>query len=219
MIDLQELKQLVAQGEGSYIEFKKKAADPYKIMKEAVAFANSKGGWLFVGVADNGEIAGIKHPEGDHFTMKKALAEYAYPPISYQSQLLMLNAITGVVAIKIDEQLKKPVYHVQHPRDRKGKAYVRLADKSIQASREVLGVLRGTTRNRDTSFSYGPTEQLLLRHLEVHKTITLEQFMRITEMERKPASQLLVRLTLAGLLKIHPADNGDTFTRAPAGIL
>ena len=49
-----ELKQLVRRGEGQYLEFKKKADHPDKIVREMVAFANSGGGELLLGVDDHG---------------------------------------------------------------------------------------------------------------------------------------------------------------------
>ncbi|MEQ8573732.1 MAG: ATP-binding protein, partial [Fulvivirga sp.] len=48
----QELKRLVSQGESETLEFKRKVAHPEKIVKEIVAFANTKGGKLLIGVSD-----------------------------------------------------------------------------------------------------------------------------------------------------------------------
>ena len=46
---LRELERLVKRGETQYVEFKHKAADPQKIMKEVVAFSNHAGGRLIIG--------------------------------------------------------------------------------------------------------------------------------------------------------------------------
>ncbi|MCK4767320.1 MAG: putative DNA binding domain-containing protein, partial [Desulfobacula sp.] len=52
-----ELKQIIEEGEGYLVEFKKKAAN---IDKEMVSFANGSGGRIFIGITDNGELKGIK---------------------------------------------------------------------------------------------------------------------------------------------------------------
>ena len=57
-LDLRNLKHLVRHGEGQRLEFKMKVKFPEKIVKELVAFANSDGGHLFIGVSDDGKIEG-----------------------------------------------------------------------------------------------------------------------------------------------------------------
>ena len=47
------LRRLVSQGEGQHLEFKRKASYPDKIVRELIAFANSQGGTLLVGVDDD----------------------------------------------------------------------------------------------------------------------------------------------------------------------
>ena len=54
-----ELKQIFAEGEGYRIEFKEKVAN---LDKEIVAFANSSGGRIFIGVRDDGSIFGVTKP-------------------------------------------------------------------------------------------------------------------------------------------------------------
>ena len=56
----QDLKNLIATGESSFLEFKQQVASPEKIAREIAAFANTKGGKLLIGVADNGEMVGVE---------------------------------------------------------------------------------------------------------------------------------------------------------------
>ena len=51
-----ELKELVEQGEGYFVEFKEQIG--VSLDKEMVAFANASGGKIVIGVADNGKIIG-----------------------------------------------------------------------------------------------------------------------------------------------------------------
>ena len=53
-----ELDKLILQGEGSNLEFKESISD--SMAKDICAFANSKGGRILVGVADNGSVKGIE---------------------------------------------------------------------------------------------------------------------------------------------------------------
>lgn len=56
-MNLQELKLISQEGEGYKIEFKENISN---IDKNIVAFANSSGGKIFLGITDNKEIKEIK---------------------------------------------------------------------------------------------------------------------------------------------------------------
>jgi ATP-dependent DNA helicase RecG len=51
-----ELKELIEQGEGYFVEFKEQIG--VGLDKEMVAFANASGGKIVIGVADGGKIIG-----------------------------------------------------------------------------------------------------------------------------------------------------------------
>ncbi len=70
---LQELHALVRQGESQYLEFKAKVNHPEKIIREIIAFANTKGGRLIIGVHDDGNIVGLKDATEAHFHLQQAI--------------------------------------------------------------------------------------------------------------------------------------------------
>ncbi|MEZ5534709.1 MAG: putative DNA binding domain-containing protein [Thiolinea sp.] len=55
-----EIQTLIQQGENTQIEFKSAAARPESLAREIVAFANTLGGSLLIGVEDDGTITGIE---------------------------------------------------------------------------------------------------------------------------------------------------------------
>ncbi|MCI0470125.1 MAG: putative DNA binding domain-containing protein, partial [Candidatus Aminicenantes bacterium] len=54
-----EIKQLITGGENSSVEFKSSAVTSDSLAREIVAFANSSGGIVLIGVEDDGEITGL----------------------------------------------------------------------------------------------------------------------------------------------------------------
>ncbi|MEZ4686707.1 MAG: ATP-binding protein [Bacteroidia bacterium] len=76
---LHELKRLVSEGEHQQLEFKRKANHPERIVRELVAFANTDGGILLIGVDDDGGIYGTKRQEGDLHALEQAI-EQLYDP-------------------------------------------------------------------------------------------------------------------------------------------
>ena len=54
-----ELDFILQEGEGLNVEFKE-SFDSKSLAKEMVAFANSEGGRIFLGISDDGKIKGIE---------------------------------------------------------------------------------------------------------------------------------------------------------------
>src|SRR3990167_1411387 len=57
-MDKKEINLILEEGEGLKIEFKE-SFDSKNLTKELVAFANSEGGKIFLGISDKKEIKGI----------------------------------------------------------------------------------------------------------------------------------------------------------------
>ncbi|HPS91621.1 MAG TPA: ATP-binding protein [Methanothrix sp.] len=58
-MSLKDLKAAVALGEDSCRQFKQDVTNADSLASEMAAFANSKGGTIFIGVADDGSLPGL----------------------------------------------------------------------------------------------------------------------------------------------------------------
>jgi len=56
-----ELLQIIAQDEGQQVEFKLESEKQADLAEVIMAFANAKGGYLLVGVTDDGQIVGVEN--------------------------------------------------------------------------------------------------------------------------------------------------------------
>ncbi len=224
-MSLQRIKRLVSRGEGEMIEFKRKVVHPEKIIREIVAFANTKGGTLLIGVDDNGTIPGIKFADEEIFILEKAIKKWCRPKIDYDIEIIPISNKKAVVIYNIHESTRKPHYilesssyfnpiHRQNGNSHKqlrGKAYIRYEDKSLQASREVWQILRRERQQKDIKFTFGEKEKLLMEHLDEHQEITLRTFAELAQLSLRNASQTLVLLVLANVLKVIPREKEDAF--------
>lgn len=209
-MDFQALKKIVRQGEGTELEFKLKASHPEKIVREAVAFANSQGGILLIGVGDDKEIKGVKFPLEDEYVLEKAFAEYCVPKLRYQLFKIPIEKEREVLVFYIPKS-DKIHYHLENPKHKRGKAYIRVDDKSLQASHEMLEILRGKLKKRSVKFHYGEKEKILMQYLAIHRSITVEQFSKTANIPRVMASKTLILLVLAQVLKIKPNEGEDSY--------
>src|SRR5688500_8011815 len=77
------LKNLIAEGEGQQLDFKYHISSASKIAKSLVAFANTDGGRLLIGVKDNGKIIGIESEE-EIYMIELAAESYCDPPVTIE---------------------------------------------------------------------------------------------------------------------------------------
>lgn len=206
------LRKLVAQGEGATLEFKRKASYPDKIVCEMVAFANTSGGTLLVGVSDEGNLSGLKFPDEEAFAIRAALKKYCRPGLPYREKLIPLTENKFILSYEIYPSNRKPHYIVYNNTERD--CFVRVADKSIKASREVEEIIRRRQHKHDIKFTYGEVERFLVQYLSVNSTITLKQFTEFAKIKRYHASRKLVLLVLANVLKVSPNERGDEYSLA-----
>jgi predicted HTH transcriptional regulator len=207
---VRDLKKLVSCGESASLEFKKKASYPDKIVREMIAFANAQGGTLLVGIGDDGEIAGLKHPEDDAYVIQQSLQKVS-PRLPVTETYIPIGSSRHVIQYHVAESKNKPHYFLD---GEKKEAYIRVNDQSIKASREVREIARRSKVKRDVRFHYGDHERMLMRYLDMNPDITLREFMKVSGLKKFYASKKLVLLVLANVLRITPHEKGDLFSLA-----
>lgn len=213
-MDLNALKKLVRQGEGAQLEFKRKARHPDKIAREVVAFANTQGGVLLVGVDDDETIYGCKYPQEDAFVLKKFFDEQLSPRIDYRLEFIPTSGTKAVLAFHIKAGQRKPHFLKPQAEGESKSVYVRVADMSIKASREMVQILRRERRVKGVNLRFGEREKALLQHLEKETNITLANAQNLLKTNRRNTSQLMVLMVSAGLLRILPSEKGDRYSLA-----
>ena len=207
---VRDLKKLVSHGESARLEFKRKAAYPDKIVREMIAFANAQGGILLVGIGDDGQLAGLKHPEGESHVIQQSLRK-CQPRLPVTETFIPIGSTRYVIQYHVAESRNKPHYFLD---GEKKEAYIRVNDQSIRASREVREIARRSQYRKDIRFHYGEHEKFLMRYLDTNPAITLKEFMQVSGLKRFYASKKLVLLVLANVLQITPHEKGDLFSLA-----
>ncbi len=208
---LKELDGLVTKGENDQLEFKTRASHPEKILKEFVAFANTRGGHLLIGVQDNGRISGLNNPEEEVQAMEEALKSKCRPKLRYRYQFIAVSRRRAVIHYQIYESRNKPHFVIENSQKGFKNAYVRIKDMSVKASRETREILKGKTRRRSLRFTYGDTEKILLQYLQSNHSITVNQLCELANISQNTASKTLVIMVLANIIRIIPSEDEDRF--------
>lgn len=203
------LMDLIAQGEGELLDFKECITSRQKIAKSLVAFANTKGGKLLVGVKDNGKIKGVDLTE-EREMLNWAADAYTKPIISIQYEYVSINGKSILVA-EIPNSDRKPHYWL----DENGKywAYIRSHDQTLKASKVMLDVMKSDVKGLTAKIQYGKAEKRLLEMLDDQKSVTMKQFCKGANISRRRANGILVNLVRMKIIKILTHEKEDYYTR------
>ncbi len=64
-MDFNELKKIISRGEDSCHQFKEDIRNGDSLATEMVAFSNSRGGYIFIGVSNKGDFLGLSSRDVD----------------------------------------------------------------------------------------------------------------------------------------------------------
>lgn len=115
------------------IEFKAKFTEG--IYKEVIAFANTEGGFIYVGIDNNGKVAGIKNIDEEYTRITNGIRDAILPDVTMFVHYSIQD--NNVVQIAVNEGTNKP-YYLKSKGPKPSGVYVRQGASSVPASQEQI---------------------------------------------------------------------------------
>ena len=211
--------ELIEEGENLQCEFKRHFTTPEKIAREMIAFANTKGGYVIFGVDDDKEVVGVDSEKSESEMIKDAAENYCEPPLDYLIDFVELYG-KELVVVSIPESDYKP-HRLQDYQNEfeinKAVVLVRINDKSVQASKEMVRILRANSADLSLKkYTIGQTEKMVFEYLGKYERISVKELSNLVNISERRALRTLVKMVRANLLLIHTKDNGEEFFTAAA---
>jgi predicted HTH transcriptional regulator len=201
------IKKLILEGEHQQLDFKFEISDSRKIAKTLVAFSNTDGGTLLIGVKDNGKISGVRSDE-EFYMVQAAASMYCKPEIIFESKRWVVDGKT-VLEVIITKGTNYPYFAQTEPE--KWLAYIRVKDENILASAVHLKVWKNKTHDSGILMEYSDKVKKLLKYLELNTSISISKFCRMAFLPKIAAENILADLIYFGLIEIVYKDNHFIF--------
>ncbi len=192
------IADLISTGEGQTLDFKYEISDAKKIAKTLVAFANTDGGVLLIGVKDNGKISGIRTEE-EIYMIQSAAKIFSKPQIPYTIRDWNIGEKT-VLEVIIPKSNLKP--HFAKNEDNKWIAYVRSGDQTLPANKIILEVWKQQKYPKPVKIFYSRKEEFLLKFLSENPKITLDEFVNLAQISYRLAKKILVDFILLDIIDL-----------------
>jgi len=115
---------LLQQGENASVEFKEALVRPESIAKEMVAFANTQGGNLLIGISDDGSVKGVQEDKNYEEFFSNIARNNIIPALDVATDILIYdNKKIRVTAIRDITKRKKVEQALKKSEDRLSKIY------------------------------------------------------------------------------------------------
>jgi len=189
--------KLIQQGEHQTQDFKYCISDSRKIARSLVAFANTDGGRLLIGVKDNGRIAGVRSEE-EYYMVESAAKMYSNPKIEFTTRQHFVDGKT-VLEVIVEPSPDKPHF----ARDDEGKwwAYFRKEDENRLANKIMIEVWKREKSTDGILINYSEDEKILLDYLANNEKISVSKYARIALLSYKKAEQIIINFRTLNILK------------------
>jgi predicted HTH transcriptional regulator len=201
------LYKLIEEGEHQQQDFKYCINDSKKIAKSLVAFANTNGGRLLIGVKDNGKIIGIRTDE-EFYMIEAAAKIYSDPPVDFLTKQWQVEGKT-VLEITIEPSNNKP--HFAKDENGKWLAYIRIKDENVLAHKIQIEVWKKQNSSQGIYFSYSEDEKFLIDYLQNNIDISFSKFMRLAQITRTTAEDILSNFIIIDVIRMKTGKDGTTF--------
>jgi len=206
-----EILQILSQGEDSQNQFKKDLNNADALAAELIAFSNTLGGRIFIGVSDDGEIVGLN--SGDIQRINQLLSNTASqnvkPAINPLTEIVTIND-RRILIVHVAKGNNKPY------QDKNGVIWVKNgADKRRATSREEIQRLFQESGMVHADIT--PAKGITLNDLDMpyFKAFFQKRYGKSLEEQQIPLEQLISNLNLGkdGILNITGA---LLFSNSPA---
>ena len=201
------IHNLISQGEHQQLDFKYEISDARKIARTLVAFSNTDGGKLLIGVKDNGNITGI-HSDEEYYMIEAAAQMYCRPEVKFTVIKWDLSG-KSILEIDIPKASKRPFFALNE--EEKWIAYIRRNDQNLLANKILLKVWEKENRKKGSILRYSEKEEILLHYLDQHEQITFSKFCRIARISTKMAEEILSTLICFRIIEMEITEKFTCF--------
>jgi predicted HTH transcriptional regulator len=197
------IKKLIEEGEHQRLDFKFEISDSRKIAKTLVAFANTDGGTLLVGVKDNGKIYGVKSDE-ELYMVEAAATMYCKPKVEF---FFTKWTVEGKTVLEVMVPKSITGRHLANIKAEEWVAFIRIKDENILANAVHIKVWKKARQSKGICIEFSEKEKLLLAYLETNPSITISKFCKTSLITRKTAENILANLISWNLVEMVYTDN------------
>ncbi|MBW1938724.1 MAG: ATP-binding protein, partial [Deltaproteobacteria bacterium] len=111
-MNMNELKKQISLGEDSRRQFKADVRNADSLAAEMAAFANSEGGVIFIGVADDGSLPGLPNKDVSRVNqlISNTASQHVRSPLTVQTENISADNNRIIIVLTVPKGIDKPYF-------------------------------------------------------------------------------------------------------------
>ena len=182
------IQQILDQPEGKLLEFKRDLSSPIPILKTLIAFANTAGGRLIIGITNDKEVIGIQSPLDEEERLSNLIADSITPRLVPNIELMTLEDKTLLV-VEVFVSNSRP--HYLNKQGKEKGVYVRLGSSNRQADDALVAELHRSVEG--IAFDEMPMPDLSVDDLDIQVAQKLFGEQRLLDEQGLLTLKLLIK--------------------------
>lgn len=200
------LNDLISKGENQVLDFKFAVNDSRKIARSLVAFANTDGGRLLIGVKDNGVVSGVRSDE-ELYMVDTANMLYCEPEVTIVKNMFVYQG-KEVLEVVIRKRVGQRLHAV---REENGKDLVYIRIGSSNQLVNHIWIRIWAYKNNEKKIikaELRENEMSFLRLFSDGKAYKIEEIIDKMSLPKKLCEHFLIKFGALDLIQIEFRTNG-----------
>ncbi|MFT6983902.1 MAG: putative HTH transcriptional regulator [Crocinitomicaceae bacterium] len=206
---MESIKQLITRGQNVSLEFISHIENQLAITRTVVAFANTNGGKVIVGINEKNKIVGVE-PTEELKLLKELISNDCMPAVPFESKVIE-DGRHLLLEIDIPKSNSK---HKAKGEDGEMKFYHRIKDTTLVGNRVIINLWKLQDESTPKPIDLDDNLKAIFEFIEEHKPVTVSKIFRFFALNKNDINLYLAQLNYWEYIDCVIVESGMAYTLA-----
>jgi predicted HTH transcriptional regulator len=206
---MESVKQLITRGQDVSLEFTSQIENQLTITRTIVAFANTNGGKVIVGINEKNKIVGVE-PAEELKLFKELINNDCAPIVPFESKVIEEGRH---LLLEIDVP-KSSIKHKAKGEEGEMQFYHRIKDTTLVGNRVIINLWKLQDDSTSKPIDLDDNLKAIFEFIEEHKPVTVSKIFRFFALNKNDINLYLAQLNYWGYIDCVIVESGMAYTLA-----
>lgn len=206
---MEYVKQLITRGQDVSLEFISHIENQLTITRTIVAFANTNGGKVIVGINEKNKTVGVV-PAEELKLLNEIISNECDPPVPFESKVIE-DGRHLLLEIDIPKSTSK---HKTKGEDGEMRFYHRIKDTTLVGNRVIINLWKLQDDSPPKPIDQDDNLKAIYEFIEEHKPVTVSKIFRFFALNKNEVNLYIAQLIHWGYIECVIVESGMAYTLA-----